>query len=89
MIAPKMPVLVNSKPRKVIGVSGIKKLTKKYEEMAVNTIEPQFPMFNAACTLLTLNPALSEIRTKKVPIIEKIIPKPAINIGNKMGAIPP
>ena len=84
-----MPFLVNSKPRKVIGVSGIKKCTKKYDAMAVNTIEPQFPIFRAACTLLTLKPALSEMRTKKVPIIDNIIPIPAINIGNKMGAIPP
>ena len=50
---------------------------------------PQLPMFKAFCTLCVLKPALSLILTKKVPMIENIIPIAAISIGNKIGDIPP
>ena len=53
------------------------------------TILPQFPKFKAFCTLDVDDPSLSLILTNKVPIIEKIIPVPAISIGNKIGAKPP
>ncbi len=29
------------------------------------------------------------MRTKKVPIIEKTMPKPAMTMGSKIGALPP
>ncbi len=57
--------------------------------MAVITILPQFPKFNAFCTLEVDEPSLSLILTNKVPIIEKIIPVPAISIGKRIGAKPP
>ena len=53
--------------------------------MAVKTIEPQLPIFSAFCTLDVLIPALSLIRTNKVPMIENKIPMPAISIGNRIG----
>ena len=45
------------------------------------------PIFNAFCTSASFA-SLEEIRTKKVPIIEAMIPTPAIMIGNKIGPIP-
>ena len=56
--------------------------------MAVRMMDPQLPMFRAFCTPAVLTPAASEIRTKKVATIEKIIPTPAIIIGNKMADMP-
>ena len=88
IMAPNIPILVNSCPRKVM-VSGINQFTKKYEATAVKTIDPQLPIFNAFCTASVLSPAFSEMRTKKVPIIEKRIPIDAINIGKRIGDIPP
>ena len=46
-------------------------------------------MFNAFWTLAVVSSVLSEILTKKVPIIENTIPVPAISIGNRIGAKPP
>ena len=51
-------------------------------------MDTQLPRFNAPCTCFSLA-SLLEILTKSVPIMEKIIPTPAIAIGNKMGPIPP
>ena len=57
--------------------------------MAVNTIDPQLPMFSAFCTASVLAPAESLIFTNNVPTIDRRIPTPAITIGNKIGASPP
>ena len=46
-------------------------------------------MFSAFCTVAVFKPALSLILTNRVPMIDKIIPIPAINIGNKIGDKPP
>jgi len=62
--------------------------TKTKQEIAVNIIETQFPIFNAPCTCFSLA-SLFLIFTNIVPIIENKIPKPAIAIGNKIGPIPP
>ena len=45
-------------------------------------------MFNAFCTTAVFTEADSLMRTKKVPMMEKIIPVPAISIGNKIGEKP-
>ena len=59
--------------------------TAKKETTAVNIIEDQLPMFNAFCTLSVS----LLILTNAVATIDKINPRPAISIGNKIGAIPP
>ena len=88
MIAQNTPILVTTTPRaesvQVI-VSGSIHCTITNEAIAVRTILDQLPKFNAFCTL----PNSSFTRTNIIPMIEKTIPKPAINIGNKIGAIPP
>ena len=56
--------------------------------IAVRTMEPQLPIFKAFCTAFVLNPALSDIRTNKVPIIDNTIPVPAMSIGKSIGAKP-
>ena len=56
--------------------------------MAVINIDVIFPMFKALCTSASFA-SLLEILIKKVPMIEAIIPTPAIIMGNKIGPIPP
>ena len=56
--------------------------------MAVRMMLPQLPMFNAFCTTAVFTDADSLIRTKKVPMMEKIIPMPAISMGSKIGEKP-
>ena len=47
-----------------------------------------FPVFNEAWTCASLASLLLTL-IKSVPIIDAIIPIPAINNGNKIGPIPP
>ncbi len=69
-------------------VSGSIHLTKAKQEAATKAIETQLPMFKAPMTWASLA-SLLFILTSMVPIKEIIIPTPAIDIGNKIGPIPP
>ncbi len=51
-------------------------------------MEPQLPMLRAFCTEWVLMLAVSLIRTKRVPIMLKMIPMPAISMGRRIGGHP-
>ena len=79
----------NPSPKKFICiVSGNIQVTNPKQAPATITIDAQFPIFKALCTSASFA-SFEEILTSKVPISEIIIPTPAIDIGNKMGPIPP
>ena len=66
-------------------VSGsIQPMTKKLA-MAVRRMEPMLPLLRAA---ITLSVSLL-MRTKKVPMMLKRMPRPAIRMGSRIGAMPP
>ena len=69
-------------------VSGSIQPIKKYPATAVIRIEVIFPILSACCTSASLA-SLFEIRMRKVPIMEAMIPTPAIIMGSSMGPIPP
>ena len=59
---------------------------RKYETINVIIIATQLPRSRAFCTFDSVA-LLSEILTNKVPIIDEIIPTPAITIGKIIGPI--
>src|SRR6187397_3108140 len=84
-IEAKTPVLLNVVLRNAIWPSGSSHITTKYDAATVKSMAVQLPMFNAVCTL----DVSSLMVTKKVPMIEKMIPKPHITIGSRIGDKPP
>ena len=60
----------------------------KYDATRVSIILAQLPIFYAFCTADSLA-SLSLTFTKKVPMMEKMIPMPAITTGNNIGPNPP
>ena len=72
-------------PRSKVMVAGsIHWITKKLAT-AVSRMLPMLPRFRAA---ITLSESLL-MRTKKVPTMLKRMPRPAIRIGSRIGAMPP
>ncbi len=53
--------------------------------MAVKIMELQLPKFKA---IMTLSVSFL-MRTKKVPMMEYTMPKPAMTMGSRIGAMPP
>ena len=53
--------------------------------MAVRMMLPMLPLFKAA---ITLSVSLL-MRTKKVPMMLNTMPRPAMSMGSRIGAMPP
>ena len=68
-------------------VSGRSQSIKNQQENRVTMIEIIFPVFSADWTWASLA-SLFFTLINNVPIIEAIIPTPAINSGSKIGPIP-
>ncbi|CAI8362969.1 MAG: Uncharacterised protein [Flavobacteriales bacterium UBA4585] len=68
----------------MLKVSGNNIWINTYDPIPVRMIDTQLPMFNARCTSGSLA-LLSLMRMKNVPMIENIIPTPAIIIGSMIG----